>query len=304
MPFLQNSTTRPRNRPSQSSGLARILRGFSIGAAAAVLTCCLLTFAAPSQASSTGPTTGRASWYGTTAHGKPTANGEIYDRDALTAAHKKLPFGTVVRVYNLRNGKHVLLRINDRGPFVKGRIIDVSHRAAGILQMKQSGVVPVALEVVTNKQGVPLNNDNCFYLHIADETGSLRSRVLAMQLEETLQAPVLPLRSGKKTGKTPHYSLCVGPYSSFNEAEEASATLARQGHPPIRIVEGSSNILELPKHRPPAGGKSTAESNTAEAAEAVDYFRTAIYSPLYFASHFIQKVDTYFLSTVKELITQ
>jgi rare lipoprotein A len=91
---------------------------------------------------------GKASWYGGKWHGRPTASGEPYNQRALTAAHRFLPFGTIVRVTNLRNKKSIRVRINDRGPFVKGRIIDVSRRAARHLRMLQAGVVPVKIQVV------------------------------------------------------------------------------------------------------------------------------------------------------------
>src|SRR5690606_26117103 len=73
---------------------------------------------------------GVASWYGPGFHGRKTANGEIYDQNEFTAAHRTLPFNTLVRVENLRNGRSVIVRINDRGPFVDDRIIDLSHKAA------------------------------------------------------------------------------------------------------------------------------------------------------------------------------
>ena len=91
---------------------------------------------------------GKASWYGKTFHGRPTASGEPYDMNAPTAAHKSLPFGTRVRVTNLDNGKQTVVRINDRGPFVKGRIIDLSYAAAKKIQMLQAGVVHVKLEIL------------------------------------------------------------------------------------------------------------------------------------------------------------
>lgn len=91
---------------------------------------------------------GLASYYHDSLHGNPTASGEPYDQDALTAAHRTLPFGTWVRVTNLENGRSVELRINDRGPFVEGRIIDVSRRAARKLDFVRQGVVPVRVEVL------------------------------------------------------------------------------------------------------------------------------------------------------------
>jgi rare lipoprotein A len=92
--------------------------------------------------------TGTASWYGPNFHGKKTSNKEIYDMHDLTAAHKSLPFGTYVVVTNLNNGKSVTVRINDRGPFVKGRIIDLSFAAAKAIDMIGTGTAPVRLEIL------------------------------------------------------------------------------------------------------------------------------------------------------------
>jgi rare lipoprotein A len=92
---------------------------------------------------------GLGTWYGGKHHGGPTASGERFDKNAMTCAHRTLPLGTRVRVTNKRNGKSVVLRINDRGPYGKGRIIDVSEAAARRLDMIDAGVVPVRVEVVT-----------------------------------------------------------------------------------------------------------------------------------------------------------
>ena len=91
---------------------------------------------------------GRASWYGYDGSGSRTANGERYNPEGLTAAHRSLPFGTRVRVTNTRNGRSVVVRINDRGPFIRGRIIDVSAGAARRLRMISSGVAPVRVEII------------------------------------------------------------------------------------------------------------------------------------------------------------
>jgi rare lipoprotein A len=91
---------------------------------------------------------GIASYYAHEFHGRQTANGEIYDMYDLTAAHKTFPFNTIVRVWNLDTGSMALVRINDRGPFIEGRIIDVSYAAARRLDMIQSGTVRVKLEVL------------------------------------------------------------------------------------------------------------------------------------------------------------
>lgn len=91
-------------------------------------------------------TEGHASYYADRFHGRLTANGERFDMHDLTAAHKTLPFGSMVRVTNLSNGKKVLVRINDRGPFIKGRIIDLSLKAAEEIGLLQKGVTNVRLE--------------------------------------------------------------------------------------------------------------------------------------------------------------
>jgi len=90
---------------------------------------------------------GVASWYGGKFHGRLTANGETFNTHELTAAHKQLPFNTMVKVTNLSNGKTVEVRINDRGPFVEGRIIDLSYAAAVELDMISTGTAPILLQV-------------------------------------------------------------------------------------------------------------------------------------------------------------
>jgi len=94
---------------------------------------------------------GIASWYGAEFHGTRTSNGEIYDMYQLTAAHRSFPFGTIVRVTNLGNGKIVMVRINNRGPFIKRRIIDLSYAAAVQLDMVEQGIAEVRIEVVQMK---------------------------------------------------------------------------------------------------------------------------------------------------------
>jgi rare lipoprotein A len=95
-------------------------------------------------------TEGKASFYADQFHGRRTANGETFNMDKLTAAHPFLPFGTRVRVTNLRNGKDVIVRINDRGPFVKGRIIDLSISAAKVIGIIKSGTGRVKLEALSS----------------------------------------------------------------------------------------------------------------------------------------------------------
>lgn len=97
--------------------------------------------------------TGIASWYGPGFHGKKTANGERYNQNAMTAAHKTLPLGSVVRVKNLSNGKSVVVRINDRGPYAHGRIIDLSKKAAGKIDMHANGTAKVRVTLIRTASG-------------------------------------------------------------------------------------------------------------------------------------------------------
>ena len=113
---------------------------------------CGLWTAASAQSVQPASETGIASWYGAPYHGQRSASGEIYDQEQLTAAHRTLPFGTKVRVHRLDSEVSVVVRINDRGPFVKSRVIDLSHAAA--VQLGITGVAPVILEVVETP---PLN---------------------------------------------------------------------------------------------------------------------------------------------------
>ncbi|MCX7876937.1 MAG: septal ring lytic transglycosylase RlpA family protein [Melioribacteraceae bacterium] len=97
-----------------------------------------------------------ASWYGPRFHGKSTANGELFDQSALTAAHKSLPFGTILQITNIRNNKSVIIRINDRGPYVEGRDLDLSKATAKALGILHKGVVKVKVKELK------INADNEF----------------------------------------------------------------------------------------------------------------------------------------------
>ncbi len=116
--------------------------------AALLLVACATTQTGTGRRTGTGAFVqeGKATWYGKEAHGGPTASGERFNMNALTAAHRTLRFGTLVDVTNLRNGRSVTVRINDRGPYGgHGRIIDLSLAAARVLDMVEAGVVPVRI---------------------------------------------------------------------------------------------------------------------------------------------------------------
>ncbi len=102
----------------------------------------------PEKANINDSSSGIASWYGPDFHNKLTSNGETYNMHAMTAAHKTLPMNTMLRVTNLENDKKIIVRINDRGPFVKSRIIDLSNKAAHKVDMVKKGTAPVRIEVI------------------------------------------------------------------------------------------------------------------------------------------------------------
>ena len=98
--------------------------------------------------------TGIASWYGTKFHGRPTANGEIFDMNVLSAAHRTLPLPSIVRVTNLDNGRSLVLRVNDRGPFARGRILDASRRAAQLLGFETAGTAKMRVQILARESRV------------------------------------------------------------------------------------------------------------------------------------------------------
>jgi rare lipoprotein A len=113
----------------------------------AILSICILLLALSTTAAAF-EQEGLASWYGGKFQGRQTASGEIFDTNAFTAAHKTLPFGTIVKVTNLENEKSTVVRINDRGPFIPGRIIDLSRAAAVVIELAGRGVARVRIEVL------------------------------------------------------------------------------------------------------------------------------------------------------------
>ncbi|HCK80976.1 MAG TPA: hypothetical protein DIC59_05860 [Candidatus Competibacteraceae bacterium] len=113
---------------------------------ALVMAALALAVGIPQHASARGPQVGKASWYGPGFHGKKTASGVRFNQNSLTAAHRSLPLGTRARVTNLTNGRKVDVTINDRGPYVGGRVIDLSRAAATRLAMNTSGIARVRIE--------------------------------------------------------------------------------------------------------------------------------------------------------------
>lgn len=177
---------------------------------------------APPVASSPLVEEGVASWYGNPFDGRRTSNGEIYDMHAMTAAHRTLPFGSVVRVTNLSNGQQAELRVNDRGPFVANRIIDVSQAAAKALGMIGTGTAMVRLEVV----GGP--NPQIGYFCV--QVGAFRSEENAEALRDQLASRYTPINilpfqaSGGR-----FYRVRIGRMSSEDEARQLETELRAAG---------------------------------------------------------------------------
>lgn len=132
---------------------------------------------------------GQASWYGKKFHGHLTSNGEIYDMYSMTAAHKTLPLPSYVKVTNLDNKKIAIVRVNDRGPFHEGRIIDLSYAAAYKLGVVQTGTANVAIEVITPNKPIstsPHKKKAQYLIQVASSKSEQRIRTLSAQLSQTL----------------------------------------------------------------------------------------------------------------------
>jgi rare lipoprotein A len=183
---------------------------------------------------------GNASWYGLPFNGRRASNGEIYDMNKLTAAHRTLPFETVVRVTNLNNGKTTTVRITDRGPFVDNRIIDLSQAAAREIESIGPGVVPVRLEV--------LGNVDVSAGFFTVQVGAFRERTNAERLRERLTASYSPIFIQQiEAGQNSFYRVRVGKISG----EEAAQQYADQ----LRSKEGFTPFVVRLDEAAPSGAK-------------------------------------------------
>ncbi len=175
--------------------------------------------------------TGLASWYGPSFHGKTTSSREVYNMYDMTAAHRTLPFGTYVMVTNMNNGRSVIVKINDRGPFVEGRIIDLSYAAAQVLDVIVPGVIPVQIEVLADLTP-PMSTQR-----YAVQVGSFIKKDNARSLQKNL----------KKTYKDIYVSLFKTPTQTYyrvrikaserNEAESIARKLSSEGYVSFVIEE-------------------------------------------------------------------
>ncbi len=179
---------------------------------------------------------GKASWYGDKEHGNRAASGEVFDRYAYTAAHKELPFDTVVRVTNLDNGKRVKVRINDRGPHVKGRVIDLSYAAAKSIGLVRSGVADVKVEVLSTPSK---RSESLFISLYTVQAGSFRGRAKAYELKKELSRVTdeeVRVESFAFEGNT-YYRVRVGRFKKRKDAERLRVVLRRRGYAASIYVE-------------------------------------------------------------------
>lgn len=181
---------------------------------------------------------GLASWYGAEEHGGPTSNGETFDMYQPTAAHKTLPLGCFLRVTNKINGKQTIVRVNDRGPFVAGRIVDLSYRSARDLDIVDSGVAPVLIEVVSSGSGSSRTESapaavGAYMLQVASFADPETARQLSARLRKELSFSIV---REVETAKGRFYRVHAGRFLSRAAAEEARVSLAANGYPDAFIV--------------------------------------------------------------------
>ena len=184
---------------------------------------------------------GNASWYGIPFHGRHASNGEVYDMNKLTAAHRTLPFDTKVRVTNLSNGKSTIVRITDRGPFVEGRIIDLSMAAAREIDSIGPGVVPVRLEILT-----AINPAAGFF---TVQVGAFRDRNNAERLRERLSAWYSPIF-------IQNYDSPDGLFYRVRVGKVPGEEAARQIGEQLRNREGFTPFIVRLDENTPHGGNS------------------------------------------------
>lgn len=177
--------------------------------------------------------TGLASWYGHPYDGRRTASGEVYDMSQMTVAHRTLPFGTWLLVENLANGRGVVVRVNDRGPFVGDRVLDLSHAAARVLDAVGPGVIRVRFRAVAPPEAATGGAGRSFSVQVGAFGDEQRARTLGLELERAgARVRVQPADVGGRT----LYRVRVGGFPSRAEARAEAERLARAGHS-VLLVE-------------------------------------------------------------------
>ncbi|MGQ9801591.1 MAG: septal ring lytic transglycosylase RlpA family protein [Candidatus Saccharicenans sp.] len=176
--------------------------------------------------------TGTASWYGPEFHGRPTSSREIFDQNDLTAAHPSLPFGTMVLVTNLDNGRQVTVRINDRGPFLKGRVIDLSYAAARMLDMIGPGTARVRLEVV-GSQPTPVSQPSGYILQVGSFVVPENARAFYEKLKNDFPGVYI---SAFQSGRGTFHRVRLKA-ATEDEARELAGRLTAAGYPVLILRE-------------------------------------------------------------------
>lgn len=175
--------------------------------------------------------TGLASWYGPGFHGKLTANGEVYNQNELTAAHLTLPLGTHVMVTNLQTKQAIEVRINDRGPYVGGRLIDLSYAAARSIGVYGPGIAPVRVEVLSSVAPV-------LTISYAVQLGSYADAGMASSLKARMTGRYRDVYiSPMDTGLKRYYLVRLGPFSRREDAVARAEEVARMGMQVIVVEE-------------------------------------------------------------------
>lgn len=171
---------------------------------------------------------GVASWYGGKFHGRPTASGETYDQLELTAAHRTLPFGTVLEVTNLDNGRKVRVRVNDRGPFVRGRILDLSLAAAREIGMVGPGLARVEIAIVAPADPAAALSGRRYTVQLGAFVDRRRAEALAATLAE--RHPEVMVRSDGTW-----HRVQLGEFTSRRTADNLRRRLAKEGYVPLVV---------------------------------------------------------------------
>jgi rare lipoprotein A len=186
---------------------------------------------------------GVASWYGVPYHGRAAADGEIYDMETMVAAHREMPFNTWLRVTNVANGKTVTVRVIDRGPFVAGRIIDLSKAAARQIDLLGPGVGRVRLEVIAAPADLPAND---FY---AVQVGAFAVRMNAEHARDELAKKYGTVQLALKQGQVPLWRVLVGKESSTAAAGQLANELSAS-YSAVFVVRLDETIVN-PAANPP-----------------------------------------------------
>ena len=168
---------------------------------------------------------GMASWYGEDFHAKRTANGETYDMNTLTAAHRTLPLPSIVRVTNLENGRSLVLRVNDRGPYAIERIIDISKRGAQLLGYQTKGITKVRVDI------------------LADESKALKAALLGQKVPDISKIPVMKTSSSEENSLNTAFYVQAASFSQKDLADNLYSRLSKFGNGEVKAVDLNGSVF-------------------------------------------------------------